>query len=268
MTVEIEQKEPTLDEPVQASAGGRKVWKIHVHHSSGDDGSVDAFRTYHKSLGWADIGYHFVVGNGHGQELGLILPGRDISWTPASVAGHNTGAIAICTVGNYEEYGVPQKAWDACVAKVAELCKTYSIPVDRSGDTGVFGHKEQGNSDCPGKNWDMDKFRSEVKAKMNGANPTPSPFPYNRVLRLQKPYISGNDVLWVQQNINKVARRDGFPKGVAPVKEDGIYGPGTEKAVGFFQYRYIAGSRDNDPRVDGVVGSQTWTELRRQTNNL
>lgn len=58
--------------------------------------TVESIRRYHKSLGWSDIGYHYLVdhnGNWH--------KGRDLALVGAHCKGHNTGSIGIAYIGKY-----------------------------------------------------------------------------------------------------------------------------------------------------------------------
>lgn len=80
----------------------RKVLQLCVHHSAGASGSVEEFRREHKAKGWADVGYHGVIGNGHGQADGLVLPAREEKWEGAGVFGANEGVVHVCMVGNFD----------------------------------------------------------------------------------------------------------------------------------------------------------------------
>lgn len=74
--------------------------------------------------------------------------------------------------------------------------------------------------------------------------PPPGTSPGHRVLRLQKPYMHGEDVEYAQRYIG--------PKRCGPA--DGYYGPHTERGVRWYQ-------RMRGIRVDGVVGPVTWRHL-------
>lgn len=63
---------------------------------------------------------------------------------------------------------------------------------------------------------------------------------YERLLALQSPFMTGDDVRQVQRALN--------------VNVDGVYGPVTERAVRNFQ-------RQHNLTVDGIVGPQTWSRL-------
>ena len=66
-----------------------------------------------------------------------------------------------------------------------------------------------------------------------------------RMLKLQRPYMRGEDVREVQRKLGITA--------------DGIYGPNTRAAVVAFQ-------QNNGLAVDGIVGPSTWAALQRHDN--
>ncbi len=91
---------------------------------------------------------------------------------------------------------------------------------------------------------------AEVIASATPIPATATPFvvtPLQRNLYLQTPYLSGDDVLLLQQAL--VAR--GYTEVGVP---DGVFGPMTNTAVRRFQ-------TDNNLVVDGIVGSTTWSML-------
>ncbi|MEB3290477.1 MAG: peptidoglycan-binding protein [Leptolyngbya sp.] len=79
--------------------------------------------------------------------------------------------------------------------------------------------------------------------------PPQSQPPLGRALRLTQPFTTGAQVRALQQALAR--------SGVALVV-DGVFGPGTERAVKLFQ-----ASRSLTP--DGVVGPQTWAMLQGST---
>ena len=84
-------------------------------------------------------------------------------------------------------------------------------------------------------------------------SPTPTPTipPLTRTLRLASPYMTGDDVLLLQQRLLALGYTE---VGTA----DGIFGPNTDQAVRIFQNR-------NGLAVDGIVGQTTWNTLFSST---
>lgn len=81
----------------------RDITTMCIHHSASLSGNVPIFRAEHKAKGWADIGYHAVIGNGHGQKDGVIANGRPPEQVGAAVFGANTGKLHVCLVGNFHK---------------------------------------------------------------------------------------------------------------------------------------------------------------------
>jgi hypothetical protein len=79
----------------------REINCLVIHHSASREGSIDLFRAEHKAKGWIDVGYHAVIGNGHGAPDGHIAPGRPPEVVGAGVFGANTGKLHVCLVGNF-----------------------------------------------------------------------------------------------------------------------------------------------------------------------
>lgn len=78
----------------------REIDLIVVHCTAsreGHDVSVEQIRREHRSQGWSDIGYHYVVtldGEAH--------IGRDVDIAGSHVAGHNARSVGIAYVGGLE----------------------------------------------------------------------------------------------------------------------------------------------------------------------
>ena len=138
-----------------------KIKRIIIHHSLTADGKMvnwGAIRRYHvKQRGWHDIGYHY------GIELVdydyEILVGRFECITGAHVRGHNKDTLGICVVGNWDKLKVPKQQWDKAILLVQDILKRHSL---KASD--VYGHCEFARKSCPGKNFDMDKFRKDLCA--------------------------------------------------------------------------------------------------------
>ncbi len=125
--------------------------RITIHHQGAGEASsrhensvvadIDAIFGGHRRIGYADIGYHFVI-----DYDGRVWEGRSLAYAGAHVASQNDDNIGILALGNYNR----QKPSAATVASlkglVTALQQHYSIKPDQ-----IFGHRELGASDCPGK---------------------------------------------------------------------------------------------------------------------
>jgi hypothetical protein len=89
---------------------------------------VEAIRAYHKSKGWRDIGYHFVI-----TPDGAIHKGR--TGRGAHCKGHND-TIGICLLGDFDLQHPTKKQ----LASLRSITKTYKK------------HNYWANTRCPGRN--------------------------------------------------------------------------------------------------------------------
>lgn len=135
-----------------------KPERIILHHSltkDSDTVSWGPIREFHTLInGWTDIGYHFGIENLRGQTE--ILAGRMPDKTGAHCGGHNTGSIGVCFIGNFDADFVPASSWDAGVKLCRFLTRAYGIRE-------IKGHREfNPHKSCPGKNFNLSKFRRAV----------------------------------------------------------------------------------------------------------
>jgi len=119
-----------------------KISNLVIHHSAGDHGSAAQFRELHRSWGWSDIGYHFVIDN---EPDGVIQPGRDIYTPGAQARGHNTTSLGICLVGDGAPPVTPRQV-ESCVDLCASLCLVLRL----DPETAIVGHRDLCATDCPG----------------------------------------------------------------------------------------------------------------------
>ena len=131
---------------------------IIMHHSATKDSSSlswAAIRKAHMEKGWDGIGYHYgieLVGDGY-----EILIGRDLDKSGAHCRGMNSKSFGICLVGNFDIDKVPQEQWTIALALAMSLCSLFEIPIEN-----VHGHREYSQTHCPGKNFDILKFRRDL----------------------------------------------------------------------------------------------------------
>lgn len=104
--------------------------------------TVESIRKYHRSLGWRDIGYHYVI-----YPDGSVLSGRLVEEVGAHCPGHNAQSIGIAYVGGLDADGHPAdtRTEAQCLALlqlVQDLMEEYPI-------TAIHGHNEYANRACP-----------------------------------------------------------------------------------------------------------------------
>lgn len=132
---------------------------IILHHSLTKDSktvSWGAIRKYHVNMcRWRDIGYHFGLESIYDHYE--ILTGRMLNDTGAHCKAMNTISIGICFVGNFDETQPPLEQWWKGIKLVRSLCEVFSIPYEN-----VKGHCDFSQKSCPGKLFDMDKFRKDL----------------------------------------------------------------------------------------------------------
>ena len=143
------------------------MWKyIIIHHSATDVGNALAFDYVHSNKrNWRGLGYHFVIDNGTSDKKAGHI---EISprWLHQEYGAHckaaemNYKGIGICLVGNFNEEKVSSSQMESLVYLVNTLKKYYNIP-----DSNILGHGqvEGAKTDCPGKQFPWEEFRSYMK---------------------------------------------------------------------------------------------------------
>jgi hypothetical protein len=133
-------------------------FKISVHHdgttafttTSRDAAArrLEQIRQAHlnrKGEPFGDIGYHYLI-----DPAGRVWQGRDTSWQGAHVAGQNPGNLGICMLGNYNMQQ-PNGAQRASLDRfVRSQMSYYGIGINQ-----VRTHKEQAQTECPGRSLQM-----------------------------------------------------------------------------------------------------------------
>ncbi len=139
--------------------------EIVIHHSAGELGDLESIDRYHRNMRhWDSAGYDFIIGNGTFSGDGEIEVSTrwETQSDGAHCTGHNTTAIGICLVGNFQAPGErPSPAQDlSLVQLVACLAVRYNIPADH-----IYLHREiHGASTlCPGANFPEDNIRKVVE---------------------------------------------------------------------------------------------------------
>lgn len=122
---------------------------------------------WHRDLGWAGIGYHYLI-----RLDGTIEAGRPINAVGSHVSGFNSNSISICYVGGLDKQGQPKdtrtpeqkasmkllrKSLLATYRTIVDTCGHRDLSPDKNGDGVVEPHEWLKACPC----WDV---RAEVKA--------------------------------------------------------------------------------------------------------
>ena len=126
--------------------------KIVIHHTGSVtdvDFSAAKIHEFHKSNGWAGIGYHFVI-----RKDGTIERGRPIWAVGSHAQGHNSNSIGIHLCGDFNAAKPTGQQIESTALLIANLSADYNIPLDRKH---IIGHDECYNpktdgAGCPGRN--------------------------------------------------------------------------------------------------------------------
>lgn len=124
---------------------------IVLHHAEAVKCTAQDIHSWHRANGWTGIGYHFFV-----RKDGTIYRGRPINVVGAHVQGMNSCSIGICAEGDYhtKEKTMPQAQKKSIIELVKYLKENY-YP-----NAKIVGHKEIGDSNCPGRYYPLDEIRN------------------------------------------------------------------------------------------------------------
>ncbi len=156
-------------------------YRASIHHTaspSSDGGNPHArmqgMQTYHmNTLGWCDIGYHFVVA-----QSGEIMQGRSHSDRPAAhVGGQNSGNVGISMIGNYTSSTPPSVQIENTGKILGWVHDTHGVALNRDA---VRGHREwPGQStSCPG-NQGLNQIDDIISIAAEDNKPEPEPANYD-----------------------------------------------------------------------------------------
>lgn len=149
-----------IDLSIPPDFGGRAITAIHLHHEGGGSELDDVDRIEEVALSredqhFARIPYHLVIFRPAAAADDLPVPLEENHWTieagrplrlmPASVRGHNVGAVAIVVAGRWDRQPLPRWALD----RLVEACVWIAVAAGLSADD-IHGHRELAPTLCPG----------------------------------------------------------------------------------------------------------------------
>lgn len=135
---------------------GDRWQRIVVHHSGQMAGNARSIHQLHKDgLGYGGLGYHFVIGNGHGSDNGAIEVGY--RWVRQVDGVYTPDAISICLVGNGDQAPPTTAQVRQLASLVKSLQQRLGIPASR-----VHLHRELAQTTSPGQLFPAGLFREQL----------------------------------------------------------------------------------------------------------
>jgi len=153
-----------------------RPWEFLVlHHSATTSGSVESIHSDHRSRkdsngkSWLGIGYHFVIGNGHGMPDGEISATfrwtRQLHGAHSGSLRHNDRGIGICLIGNFEESKPTAAQRESVTRLIQSLADRYNIPRKR-----IIGHYQVRATACPGRHFPLKEVVEKSVTKRVNSN--------------------------------------------------------------------------------------------------
>ncbi|MDX1565520.1 MAG: peptidoglycan recognition family protein [Phycisphaeraceae bacterium] len=103
---------------------------------------LELIRKSHRSRGWSDIGYHFILDRG-----GRVWEGRPVRYQGAHVRSNNRHNIGVMVLGNFERQKPSAAQLRTLPQFIAKLRRHYKVEASK-----IYTHRELVATSCPGKN--------------------------------------------------------------------------------------------------------------------
>lgn len=137
------------------------VTKIVIHHPVAN-WTIQRIHEYFLGIGYNGSAYNYYVQKNAEAYYGRSSEAQEYQGAHAGTV-HNRNTISVCAEGNFDIEFMQAQQYHKLVAVVAFLCIKHRLSYKD-----VVGHKElPGQSTaCPGRNFNMHKFRADVKGKI------------------------------------------------------------------------------------------------------
>ena len=116
-----------------------------LHHTggtAGEDPDAEEIDAAHRWLGWAGIGYHFLI-----RRDGTVEAGRPAHAVGAHAEGSNYKSVGIALCGNFCEDAPTNAQMESCAMLLALLSASFGFEPDAEH---IVGHRDLSATDCPG----------------------------------------------------------------------------------------------------------------------
>ena len=118
---------------------------IVLHHTggaSGEDPDASEIDAIHRRLGWAGIGYHFLI-----RRDGAVEAGRPAFAVGAHAEGVNYESVGVALCGNFCEEEPTAAQIESCAMLLALLSVSFGFEADEEH---IVGHRDVAATACPG----------------------------------------------------------------------------------------------------------------------
>ncbi len=123
---------------------------IAIHHTA-TDAPLPEIVDYHMfRKHWRSVAYHYYIDK-HGRIFRLLKPES----TSAHAKQHNSDAVSVCFQGNFDRDSLQSAQYKAGLKLVYALHTKYP-------NAEIVGHREIGETACPGINFPLDRLKFEV----------------------------------------------------------------------------------------------------------
>lgn len=125
-----------------ARDGTNLVVLHHTGGAAGEDPSAAEIDAAHRRLGWAGIGYHYLI-----RKNGAIESGRPAYAVGAHTEGANGESLGVALCGNFCAEAPSAVQIEACAMLLAVLSTACGLAPDRAH---IVGHRDLAATACPG----------------------------------------------------------------------------------------------------------------------
>lgn len=194
--------------------------------------NIETIHNYHKSKGWAGIGYQYYI-----RKSGLIYKGRPETMAGAHCPGVNSTSIGICAEGDYDNEKMPDVQKQAIIELIANIKSRHNIKY-------IKGHRDIIATSCPGKNY---PFAEIVNGQAIAENTTTETTEDKNIDIFNDGIV--NCIYDIQEYLNNHYK--------ANLVLDNIYGTNTHKALVKGLQTELNKQYGRNLSVDGIFGIKT-----------
>lgn len=125
-----------------------------IHHTAGKGKVNDICRVHFGERKWSTVGYPFVI-----DEDGTVYQLKPDDEVSPHSYHYNNNSIAICCIGNFNNYPMPKAQYEALCKLTRRLMKKFNLAKDD-----ILRHCDLkgNNTECPGKYFNLEKFRKDL----------------------------------------------------------------------------------------------------------